>query len=303
MPKRTNAFQHLIARIERSLNLNGINVTESKEFIDSSINEIREVDVVIESIQENHPFVISVECTGVSENSRPATVEWVEQMWGKHSTLPTNKLILVSKTGFTKTAKKKAAFWNIETLSVIDAEQLDWASKIREATNVQMISFLIPYPTAITVIFNQTEGDELNLENINLQESILHDQNGSLNKTIYQAVDGWLKDPSVIEAISEKAFTDADTLIEFTRELKPGIHIFDINGQSKSIAAIKVKAKSRKHVNEIKLTHNSYGNAAIAHGTGFTFGRDSAIVFTQLPGEDPILGLEIRNNKTSLHKK
>ena len=97
MPKRSNEFQHLVTLIERLLADPDARVTESKELIDRVTGELREVDIVIEWSDGVRDIVIGVECTATS---RPASVEWVERMWGKHSSLPTDKLVLVSRSGF-----------------------------------------------------------------------------------------------------------------------------------------------------------------------------------------------------------
>jgi hypothetical protein len=44
---------------------------------------------------------VSIECR---DRRRKQGVEWVEQMRGKHDRLPTNVLVLVSSSGFTRTA-------------------------------------------------------------------------------------------------------------------------------------------------------------------------------------------------------
>lgn len=62
----------------------------------------REVDVVLRSTTAGHEFVIGVEAT--SQQPNPISVEWVEQMIAKHKNLPTDKVILVSETGFTEQA-------------------------------------------------------------------------------------------------------------------------------------------------------------------------------------------------------
>jgi hypothetical protein len=55
----------------------------------------READIVIEGEFDGEPMVISVE--GI-EHSRAATLPWVEQMMSKHRDLPSNRLLLVSKS-------------------------------------------------------------------------------------------------------------------------------------------------------------------------------------------------------------
>lgn len=107
MPKRTNPFQHLIALIEATTQAGSTSVTESVELEDKITGELREIDIVISSSGSSHPFTVGVECKGGGNRPRPVSVEWVEEMWGKHTSLPTDKLVLVAKAGFTKSARKK----------------------------------------------------------------------------------------------------------------------------------------------------------------------------------------------------
>src|SRR5205085_7116871 len=74
-------------------------VTESKLLRYRAANVDREIDLVIEKQVGDYTITIGIECQG---RGRVANVEWVEQMITKHQTLSTNKLILVSKSGFTE---------------------------------------------------------------------------------------------------------------------------------------------------------------------------------------------------------
>ena len=58
--------------------------------------------------------------------ARPADTPWVEKMRAKHDNLPTDKLILVSESGFSWPAMRKAEFYGIETLTVEEACEADW---------------------------------------------------------------------------------------------------------------------------------------------------------------------------------
>ncbi len=77
----------------------------------------REVDVVITASVAGHAVSVGVEA---STGSRPATVEWVERMIGKHGDLPTNKLVLFSGNGFTPAALEKAWAHGIAAISAAD---------------------------------------------------------------------------------------------------------------------------------------------------------------------------------------
>ncbi|WP_141547971.1 hypothetical protein [Nocardia farcinica] len=111
MPKRTNAFQKLVATITAHLSAGAI-VTESKMLIDLDTGQEREVDICIEQDVAGHPLRICIEC---SSHQRARDVTWVEQMHAKHQRLHTNLLVLASESGFTGSALKKAESYGIQT--------------------------------------------------------------------------------------------------------------------------------------------------------------------------------------------
>lgn len=127
MPKRSNKFQKLIAAIHACM-ANGMSVEESAFLVDRETGEEREVDVLLKSQLGDYPVVLSVE---VNDRSRRAGSGWVEEMAGKHQALQTNKLILVSRSGFTKPAMKKAKVREIEALTIEEACATDWSLALR----------------------------------------------------------------------------------------------------------------------------------------------------------------------------
>ena len=125
MPKRSNEFQQVIYLIQRSLAASAT-VTQSKMLTNKATGGNAEVDIVIQSNVGGHDLTISVECTA---KGRVATVEWIREMLGKHIDLPTDKLVLVSKSGFTEEAAKSAKSNGISLLSVEQASEFDWKAK------------------------------------------------------------------------------------------------------------------------------------------------------------------------------
>jgi hypothetical protein len=124
MPKRTNTFQKLIYVVERYLAKEAV-ITESKFLIDKQTGSPVEVDIVIESSIGGLPLIIGIECTA---KNRPATVEWVREMVGKHSNLPIDKTILVSKSGFTQEAAAKAQACGFVAITLKEVQNTDWLS-------------------------------------------------------------------------------------------------------------------------------------------------------------------------------
>jgi hypothetical protein len=101
MPQRSTPFQAIVRLVRQHFAQAGVTVTESKLLRDAVLDIEREVDIVIEGEFDGEPMVVSVE---VIEHGRVATLPWVEQMLGKHRSLPTNRLLLVSKSGFSGNA-------------------------------------------------------------------------------------------------------------------------------------------------------------------------------------------------------
>ena len=285
MPKRTNEFQHLITLIERLVADADARVTESKELTDNITGKLREVDIVIERNDGVRDVVVGVECSGSS--SRPATVEWVERMWGKHSSLPTDKLVLVSKSGFSDSAKKKAEWWHISTLTLDQAQDFDWESEVTRINELKIDSFLLPYVTEITITFEGDPSQKIRVDDLKLPQSTLYDPEGNSVGNPLDVVNRWLFDPAMLEKLSELAFTDAGTVIEFERKLKRGCYLRDGNGVDRSVTSLQVKAKCRREVSKVSLTSASYGKAQVSHGRGTSFARPIQVAFVQKHGGEP----------------
>jgi hypothetical protein len=122
MPKRSNEFQKLVYLVRTNLAA-GATVTESKLLRDRLTRALREVDVCIEGTVGAYPVMVCIECR---DHKRVADVQWVDALRTKHSRLPTNALMLASKSGFTPEAKRAAALYGIETFKLEDVEVTDF---------------------------------------------------------------------------------------------------------------------------------------------------------------------------------
>jgi len=120
MPQRSNAFQQLITLLHQQLDDRAV-VTESKLLGDQRTGDSREVDIVIAGRSGGYPITIGVECM---DHKRKASVEW--RMWAKHQDLHTDKIVLVSRSGFARNAAAKAEKLDMVTLSLDGAAKADW---------------------------------------------------------------------------------------------------------------------------------------------------------------------------------
>ena len=125
MPKRSNDFQRLITMLTRLLGEHAV-VEESKMLTDLVSGEQREVDIYAEGILAGHAVRIGIECR---DHKRKQVVGWVEEMHSKHERLPTNLVILVSSSGFTRSAVAKAESYGIKTITPTQADS-DLASEV-----------------------------------------------------------------------------------------------------------------------------------------------------------------------------
>jgi len=124
MPKRSNKFQRLITTIHACLENNkNTSIEESVYLIDKETGEKREVDILIRSTMADYSVILAIE---VIDRSRKAGSGWVEEMSGKQKALSIDKIVLVSRSGFTKPALIKAKARGIETLTFDMAYFTDW---------------------------------------------------------------------------------------------------------------------------------------------------------------------------------
>lgn len=123
MPKRINDFQELIATVYEQIAPEGGKVTQSGMVFDKDANTLREVDILVEYRYAHHDFKLAIECRN---RSRKDSVEWIDGLIGKSGSLAVDKLVAVSKEGFTEAAVKKAQAHGIDTLTVEEAVETDW---------------------------------------------------------------------------------------------------------------------------------------------------------------------------------
>ena len=131
MPKRSNFFQRLIFVIEQSMvDVPGTTVRESVLLGDQRTGEEREVDILIESVISRYPVRIAIECRNYR---RKCDVTWIEQLVSKYADLLVDKVVAVSRRGFSGPAEEKARQHGIETLSLRSALDTNWDKMLSES--------------------------------------------------------------------------------------------------------------------------------------------------------------------------
>lgn len=127
MPKRSNEFQQLVKEIYSQLGSTGATVTESVLIGENASGANREIDILIEQEVAGVRIRIGVECR---DHRRPADVKWIDELAGKYRDLSIDKVVAVSRNGFTRAAASKAASLRIELRSIDAAIATDWPAEL-----------------------------------------------------------------------------------------------------------------------------------------------------------------------------
>ena len=128
MPKRTNQFQSLIYNIEKSLANESTHVEESA-LVKDNLGIEREIDVLITTTINQIEIKLAVECR---DYNRDQTISWIDELVGKYSNISVDKIIAVSSSGFSNTAKEKAEQNNIIAISLDEANKHEWSDFIEK---------------------------------------------------------------------------------------------------------------------------------------------------------------------------
>jgi len=149
VPARTNDFQELVTALTQIL---GNDKTLAPAMLpDRAIpGAVREVDICAEGEIAGHKVLLGIECRAWK---RPQTAEWVEVMHGKHSHLPTSKLVLVSSSGFRPNALKLAEFLGIKAITPSEVKPGFVGEIVNNLDSVWMKRFDFT-PEQMTIVFD-----------------------------------------------------------------------------------------------------------------------------------------------------
>ncbi len=123
MPARSNEYQRLVYLINRALAQSEAQIIESAMLYDSEAQTDREIDILLKSKISGHEILIGIECTSVKN---PVDLVRLEGLKEKHRKVGINKTVVVSRSGFTKTAKDYARKNHIQLLTFDAAQKTKW---------------------------------------------------------------------------------------------------------------------------------------------------------------------------------
>lgn len=291
MPRRTNRFQQIVAIVERHL-AGDEGVAESAMVKPRRGRSDREVDVVVERKIGQHTIRVSIEA---SKTARPATIEWVERMVGKHAKLPTDKLVLYSGRGFTREALQEAVACNViaigqEPLGAQEAKVLAglksvWAKMLNLTPEQTQIEARRPDGT--TWRFGPAPDTMLFFED---GQRFPFDFAPTLSKKIH----GGMR--TIVDQVNLRDIAQA-LETTFVVELTPfGVTIDDVEhrffvrceapagAELHEVLCVRVRGIAKIDVQKVDLAHSKLGEAQVATGD-FKLGEHSGLVVASSTGK------------------
>ncbi|MES2125213.1 MAG: hypothetical protein V4503_11060 [Gemmatimonadota bacterium] len=290
MPKRTNEFQQLVYLLKKQLAGDAM-VTESKFLRDRISGLETEVDICIEVTTAGHGVILSLECT---DERRKATIEWVREMYGKHASLPTNALILASRSGFTKGALATATGLGIATMDLQhdDAEVVDRVLGSSGSLWGKVVEFR---PTKVVVTVQLPEGkhervradDDIHVFNVSAERV------GTIRGCVEQAFqhDG-LRRSVIRDAIPEHT----SFVVEWEPPKFANVALYlqwDATKELRLIEHVRVEGTFRCVVSEFRLNHGKLGDVSISWGTGIFLDQPAILLASRPRVGPPLLTLHL----------
>jgi hypothetical protein len=294
MPKRHNQFQDFVAMLEEQLAPEGAEVLSSVLLTDST-GQQREIDVLIVMPLGHRTVTIGIECR---DHGRKADVTWLEQLKTKFESLPIDKRVAVSRSGFTKGAQAKATAWHIQAMSLGQAFAVSWSARLQNLTalevrgqNFEILSFSMeiemPEGRMLNIPDRSPDGTfAATVENDN-QPSLLSEvwlPNGTRLPIILDLLNRLIQRRDAHEAVWELDPDGMKQTLEVHVALPPGFAFRDTDGISYPLTEVKMVLKRLALRSKVDLSHGGYGNTAVAFGSGAIEGVSLTLALCQQRG-------------------
>lgn len=282
MPKRSNSFQQVVTLLHEQFSDCGT-ITESKMLPDSRTGKLREVDIVIEAPVSEYPILLSIECI---DHNRHATVEWVERMSAKHADLPTDRLVLVSRSGFTREAERKALALNLTTLTLTTAKTIDWTGLVGKMPEVGVETLVSNYKGYIVVQSRQDQ--EVLSAPRNL---VLQNQTGTVQVLVGALIDSLVALPEVGAVFLDHMKSEDKTTDAFTLEYNFTEQMFCIGPTEENLAVLSLRLvfAAEKAMIPVPLVHGTMRGAGIAYGESTSASNQLRVGIVERLGKLPVI--------------
>ena len=253
----------------------------------------REVDVCVEGTVGGSAVKVCVECR---DHARPADVSWVEMMKTKHERLPTNALILVSRSGFTAEAQKVAAQYGIQVIALQDLDRADVPALLATQSSLWTKSVTV---TAEKVIVTVLPSETLGAETVGVMpDNLIYTADGTELGSIGELVHVLLNSAHARNELLNHGQTDHvwfELIWEPPRD-RTGRPLFLkklVPLCLREIGRIEVKGPCEFKVTEFGLRRGILGEIKLAWGKTKILEKDALVVATRDPSGQERLSVSV----------
>lgn len=254
---------------------------------DRLTGKVVEIDIVIDTNVSGYPISVAIEC--ISE-SRPATVEWINEMKGKHDSLPSDKLVLVSKSGFTTTAREKAIAYGFEVLTLSDAEDANWVNYVTSLANLRFAGFSF---TIEKFELRLVSPEKLISPDLLPRDCVIKEPSSAAKGTVNDYAAGIPRQPTIVEEILERWIKSPDRLSDYPIDVSwqppKGTVVIDLNENSHEVKSLECRVHVHISDAPMRLAHAQLQGKNIAYGFSDNVFNDQrkekfAVVFEEKEG-------------------
>ena len=154
MPKRSNKFQRLVFLLQHQIAGEKVVVTESKMMTDRVTGELAEVDVAVEFEMNGFPVIMGFE---VRDTNRKIDRNAAFGIVAKYRRL-VDKIIIVSKAGFTRGALKHCKISSADAITFREASTVDWGAFLDAHKDLCFATFDFQVSAGPTVTYQTVIG-------------------------------------------------------------------------------------------------------------------------------------------------
>jgi hypothetical protein len=272
MPARSTPFQELVHHIQEQLS-GGVTVVQSEMLLHRLTGAKREVDVVIRTTVGEHPVIVSIECLG---HARPADVTWVERMHGKHEHLDTNRLVLVSRAGFSRDAMDLADKLGIATYTPERACDLDWTKMVgRDAISLSRFDFT---PLEQWLEVDAADGRRF-IAAGDPTRMVRSDE--SWSGTLGEFVSAVLHGPEFADPAMGGLNEDMIEQIYVDSKVADGIMAEDTAGRRHVVTALRVRVRAERRTSRLELRSVTWKGTPAGFASGNTVLGDTTMTIVE----------------------
>ena len=198
---------------------------------------------------------------------RKATIKWVEEMHQKHQSLNTSKLVLVSKSGFSKEAYVKAQYYGHDAMSVQDAASVDWLSVADVVQVLGIRASILPKIRKVLLDIPEPDMDRVKAITDFLELDV--EEPGKKSTNLRRYVESQLHSSTFMDKVEAVVPVNKPTILRGTISLSEGTKVIAKKVGNFPLRSLYVEAEFRRIEKTLPIKRYAYGtNVKVALARG-----------------------------------